>query len=122
MTNLMVDEIDAEIWDRSVEDADADLLDMAITIYRGASDSEEYKSFSITQEEATAITGKKPKKLLGFTEWNTAGGLLFMNLPWRVDEWVVEVTAEYTGIPADQIKSVRSMSLVIARVIVEERE
>lgn len=115
MTNLMVDEIDAEIWDRSAEDADADSIEMAITIYRGASDSEEYKSLSITPEEATAITGKKPKKLLGFTEWNTASGLLFMNLPWRVDGWVVDVTAEYTGIPAEHLKAVRTVSLLVAK-------
>lgn len=109
---VLINEIDVEIWDR--EDDEEKPIEMTISIYNGASDSSTWENLTITPEEAIQITGKSQKELLGFTEWHTASGLLFMDLPERVDKWAIDKIAEYTGIDSDRIRMLRVASIAMA--------
>lgn len=111
MTTLITD-IETEIWDRSEEDGDPE---MAVTIYNGGSDSPEFKTLDITEEEATQITGKSGAEQMGFTEWNMASRLLFMNLPERIDNWAIETIAGYINLTPDQVRYVRVAALAASK-------
>lgn len=116
MTTLITD-IETEIWDKANSDEayEETPASMAVTIYNGGSDSPEFKTLDITEEEATQITGKSGADQMGFTEWNMASRLLFMNLPERIDDWAIETIAGYIDLTPDQVRYVRVAALAASK-------
>lgn len=108
---VLINEISTEVWDKSDDD---NTIKMAVTIYKGASDSPEFETLDLTAIEGIQITKKSEEDMFGFTEWHTASGLLFMDLPERVDKWAIDKIAEYTGIDSDRIRMLRVASIAMA--------
>jgi hypothetical protein len=105
---VLINEIMTEVWDKSDDDNTAK---MAVTIYKGASDSSEFETLELTAQEGIQITKNSEEDMFGFTEWHTASRLLFMDLPERVDEWAVSTIAKYIGMLPEQVKAVRLASI-----------
>ena len=107
---VLVSEIETEIWDKSDDDNTAK---MAVTIYKGASDSPEFETLELTAQEGMQITKHSEEDMFGFTEWHTASALLFLDLPKRVDDWAIETIAKYTGIESERIRVLRVASIAV---------
>lgn len=114
MTQLFIEDIMTEVWDKEsgieLYDQDTDNIDMTLTIYKGDSSSEEFESLSITAEEAVQILPHaEESKLFGFTEWQTGTYLLLLDLPERVRSWATEVIAKYIDLTTEELNEMAQL-------------
>lgn len=97
-----VEQIDVEVWD---DDATDD-IDMKISIYKGSSSNDKFRSIRISEDEAKQILDRDGVDLYGFTEWMTGSYLLTMELPDRIRVWATQTIAEYINVAPQDLHDI----------------